>query len=141
MKRRPGLVIDTNVVVSALLWGGTPLALLSLAGEGDVRLYATANLLIELRATLMKPKLASALAASERTTAEHIASYRRLVTLMRRPLPAGTWSRDPDDDQVIACALAAKADFIVTGDEDLLVLGTVGDIAIRSVAGFLSAHA
>lgn len=45
--------------------------------------------------------------------------------------------RDPDDDRVIACAVTGKADVIVNGDRDLLDLGQVGRIAIRSVAQFL----
>jgi uncharacterized protein len=43
-------------------------------------------------------------------------------------------SRDADDDVVLACALAARADFIVTGDDDLLVLKSFNGIPILSVA-------
>ena len=137
MRRKPRLVIDTNVVVSALLWGGKPLELLALAEQGEVRLYASPPLLAELEKTIGKPKLARVLAASGRSAAEHVADYRRLVILMRRALPAGAWSRDPDDDRVIACALAAGADFLVTGDEDLLTLGAVEGVRIITPAALL----
>lgn len=141
MKRKPRLVIDTNVVVSALLWDGKPLELLALAEQGEVRLYVSPPLLAELEKTLGRPKLAGVLAASARSTAEHVAEYRRLVTLMRRALPAGAWSRDPDDDRVVACALAAGADFLVTGDDDLLALGAVEGVRIVSPAALLHALA
>jgi putative PIN family toxin of toxin-antitoxin system len=134
MRRKPRLVIDTNVVVSALLWGGKPLELLALAEQGEARLYASPPLLAELKKTIGKPKLARVLAASGRSAEEHVADYRRLVTLMRRALPAGAWSRDPDDDRVVACALAAGADFLVTGDDDLLTLGTIEGVRIVTPA-------
>jgi uncharacterized protein len=139
MKRRPRLVIDTNVVVSALFWGGKPLELMELAVEREVRLYSSPHLLAELQATLTKPKLVKALVASGRSPADHVASYRRLVTLTRRTLPKARWSRDPDDDRVIACALAVRADFLVTGDGDMLALAQVEGVAIRSVAELLPA--
>ena len=137
MKRRPRLVLDTNVVVSALFWDGKPLELMALAVEREVRLYAGAALLAELQTTLAKPKLVKALEASGRSASEHVDAYRRLVTLTRRSPAIGAWSRDPDDDRVIACALAVRADFLVTGDGDLLSLGTVEGVRIVSPMGLL----
>jgi len=52
---------------------------------------------------------------------------------LRRPV-----GRDPDDEAVIACALAARADIIVSGDQDLLVLKTYGRIRIVSAAAALA---
>ena len=46
-------------------------------------------------------------------------------------------SRDPDDDRVIACAVAGKADVMVSGDEDLLALERAGDMAILTATQFL----
>lgn len=141
MKRKPRLVLDTNVVVSALLWGGKPLDLLALAEQGEARLHASPPLIAELATTIAKPKLARALAANGRSAAEQVADYRRLVTLTRRAMPEGAWSRDPDDDRIIACALAARADFLVTGDDDLLSLEGIGTLRIVSPADLLDALA
>jgi uncharacterized protein len=110
---------------------------MALAAEGEVRLYASAALLTELRVTLAKPKLVEALEASGQSAGEHADAYRRLVTLTRRTPAEGAWSRDPDDDRVIACALAARADFIVTGDADLLSLGPVEGVQIVSPVDLL----
>lgn len=138
MKRRLRLVIDSNVVISGLLWGGKPGLLLGHAGESEISLHTSHVLLNELQATLARPKLARAVGATGRTPAELVVDYRRLCTLTRpRPLPAPI-SRDPDDDHVIACALAARVDIIVTGDDDLLVLGSVEQIRIMAPAAALA---
>ena len=130
-------MLDTNVVVSAVLWGGKPGELVALAGEGDVLLHCNRLLLDELHATLRRPKLVRLVAAKEQIVEAIVADYRRLVTLTRRPLPSGNWSRDPDDDFVVACALAARADFLVTGDDDLLTLGEVGNVRIVTPSDLL----
>ena len=95
-------------------------------------------MLDELRATLGRPKLARRVEAKGLTVDGILADYRRMVTLTRRALPTSAWSRDPDDDRVIACALAVGADFLVTGDDDLLTLGKVEGLRIVRPAGVLS---
>lgn len=68
--------------------------------------------------------------ASGKTVPALVAGYRQFVELVRPrslPRPIG---RDPDDEAVIACAVAARADLIVSGDRDLLVLKTYGRVRI-----------
>lgn len=137
MRRRSRLVLDTNVVISAILWGGKPGEFLAVAGEGEVRLYTSRLLLEELRVTLERPKLAPMVALTGQSVAELLANYRRLAILTRRASIEGRWSRDPDDDHVIASALAARADFLVTGDLDLLELEAVEGISILTPAAAL----
>jgi putative PIN family toxin of toxin-antitoxin system len=110
-RRKPRLVLDTNVVVSAVLWGGKPELLLALAGEGEIRLFTSKHLHEELRATLDRPKFAEAVAATGLTVDEIVSDYRRLSTRVRAAQLDRAYSRDPDDDHVIACALAARADY------------------------------
>lgn len=57
-----------------------------------------------------------------------------MVYLQTSPALASPVSRDPDDDAVLACALAAKADLIVSGDQDLLVLQAFEGIPIVTAA-------
>lgn len=128
------LVLDTNVLVSAFLWRGLPGRLIELAGENEIRLFTCKPLIDELAATLAKKKLAKYVQATGLTSTQILAAYRRLCTNVTvRPLESRI-SRDIDDDLVLACALAAKADLIVSGDDDLLVLGSFQNIPILSVA-------
>jgi putative PIN family toxin of toxin-antitoxin system len=116
------LVLDTNVVVSALLWGGTPYRILQQAVDGEVELFTSPVLVAELREILARPHLAAKL-AEQGTTADALTALYRDFTVAVSPLSVPrAVPDDPDDDHVIACALAAKADVIVSGDRHLLNL-------------------
>lgn len=101
------LVVDTNVVVSAFLWQGTPGRLLEMAGEKQVRLFTSRALLDELADVLDRKKLAKSVAATGLTVPQMLAVYRKVITLVTaRQLPRRV-SPDADDDAVLAAALAA----------------------------------
>lgn len=125
------------MLVSAFLWQGTPGRLIALAGENDVQLFTSRALLDELAATLAKRKLAKYVAATGSTAVQMLANYRRISTRVRAHQLDERVSRDADDDAVLACALAARADFVVSGDEDLLVLRSFEGIEIVSAAELL----
>jgi uncharacterized protein len=116
------LVLDTNVVMSALLWGGRPYQLLNAARLGLFESFINAGMKRELEATLSRPKFAKSIAASGLTAAQLLAKYFALTTQVPTIRLAAPVCRDPDDDNILACAIAANADVLVTGDEDLLVL-------------------
>jgi putative PIN family toxin of toxin-antitoxin system len=73
---------------------------------------------------------------------ERLTEARSLIaTAVKTVVPTVTLhviERDPDDDRVLECAVTAKAEFIVTGDSDLLDLGKYEDIEIIQVAEFLA---
>lgn len=117
------VVVDTNVLVSALLWGGAPKTLLSAARAQRLTLYTSAPLIAELEDVLSRPKLASRFTAIGSQPADLIDRYLALAHFVTPAKLATPISRDPDDDHVIACAIAARADLIVSGDRDLLDLG------------------
>lgn len=115
-------VLDTNVVVSALLLAGTPFKLFELATGGNLALYTSPALLTELGEVLSRDHLARRLANQQTAIEDAIRLYTALcisVTPLSTPRAVPT---DIDDDQVIACALAAGATLIVSGNSDLLVL-------------------
>ena len=126
------LVVDTNVLVSAFLWQGKPGRLIELAAENEIHLFTSRSLLDELAATLGKKKLAKPVAATGLTVEQMLRDYRRLATLVTTRQLAQRVSRDPDDDSLLACALAAGADLIVSGDDDLIVLKRYQDIPIAT---------
>lgn len=131
---RPRLVLDTNVLVSAFLWEGAPGRLIERAGDREVQLFTSRELLDELAATLAKKKLARFVAATGLTAEQMLDHYRRICTLVTAKQLETKVSRDTDDDAVLACAMAARADLLISGDEDLLVLVSVNSIPIVSVA-------
>ena len=120
--------------VSAFLWRGTPGRVIELAGEKEVQLFTSRALLDELAATLAKKKLARYVAATGLAANQMLASYRRIATLVTARQLDVQVSRDLDDDAVLACALAARADLLVTGDDDLLSLKSFRGFPIVTVA-------
>jgi putative PIN family toxin of toxin-antitoxin system len=128
------VVLDTNVVVSALIWGGTPYKLLQAATNGDIELFTSPALMTELRGVLAREHLASRLLVQASSVAQAIALYGELAVSVSPLSTPRAVPSDPDDDQVIAVALAARADFIVSGDADLLTLGSYAGIGILSAA-------
>ncbi len=128
------VVLDTNIVVSALVWGGTPYELIAAATEERVELYSSPALLEELADVLGRVKFVRRLQQAQRTVAQLIEQYRGLVEVVSAEPIAPTVLADPDDDEVLACALAAQAHLIVSGDADLQRLGRYQDIPIVSPA-------
>jgi len=104
------------------------------ASEERIALYSSAALLEELADVLSRAKFAPRLQQAQRTVAQLIEQYRGLVELVEPASVVPTVTNDPDDDQVLAAALATQADLIVSGDADLLSLGSYQGIPIVSAA-------
>ena len=116
------VVADTNTVISGLLWRGVPHQVLEAARSGQIDLYTTAVLLAELEDVLNRPRFASLLSRATVTPHELMWGYAALASLVT-PAPIDpVIATDPDDDAVLACALAAQAQAIVSGDRHLLEL-------------------
>jgi putative PIN family toxin of toxin-antitoxin system len=124
------VVLDTNVLVSALHFGGRPRRLIDDVLRGDHTLVIGAAILGELEAVLVETcGWASDRAAAVRAELEAIAE---VVT----PVEVPRVCRDPDDDQILAIAVIGTVDALVTGDADLLALGAHGGVNISSIADF-----
>jgi uncharacterized protein len=128
------VVLDTNVVVSALIWGGTPFKLLQAAANNDLALYTSPALVAELREVLAREHLARRLTQQRTAIDDAIHLYGEMcISVTPLSIPRAV-PNDSDDDQVIACALAAGAQLIVSGDSDLLVLHPWRGIHILNAA-------
>jgi len=124
------VVCDTNVLIAALVADGLCRDIVK-RRLPRVDLFVSLELLRELDRTL-RGKFGAAAA-----TLPFLKVYReraQLVTPDRLPAPV---CRDPDDEVVIATAIAARADVILTGDDDLLVLRRHGPIRILSPRQFV----
>jgi uncharacterized protein len=125
------LVLDTNVVVAGLLWNGPPRRLLQAAIDGEVDLFSSAVLLDELAYTLGYSKFTKRIESFGTSIAALVAQYTALVSLVMPASVPRVVVNDADDDHVIAAAVAARAELIVTGDrKHLLPIGTHQGIAI-----------
>ena len=125
-------MLDTNVVVAALMWSGPPRQLLQAARERRVELFTSTPLLAELTDVLARPKFAPKIAASLLSADELVERYAALATVVR-PATIPRTAPDPDDDLVIATALAAKAELVVTGDHALLTVADHQGVRIVAV--------
>ena len=131
------IVLDTNVVISGMLWSGRPQQLLDQAHDGMVRPYTCEALLDELMDVLNRPKLTEALAQRRVKPRQLLNYYESLCTIVK-PAPVGRIvPADPDDDVVVACAISAKAGYIVTGDLPLQSMGKYKGIKIVSAGGMM----
>jgi len=127
------IVLDTNVVLSALLWRGTPYRLLQTIRQHE-QIFASTALLVELGEILIRPVPARRLALLGLVAHEVLATYIDAVELVTPLSTPPVVAADADDDQVIAAAVAAQADLLVSGDNDLLAIGNHQGIHIVAPA-------
>jgi putative PIN family toxin of toxin-antitoxin system len=114
------LVLDTNVLLGALLTRGTPPDLLYQAWRrGDFVLISSAAQIEEVARVLDYPHLRERVSRTEATIL--VDGLKNLATLAEY-LPDIALSRDADDDKILATAIAGQADYLVSGDKDLLSL-------------------
>lgn len=127
------LVLDSNVYISAAIYGGTPRNLFRFVTKQ--RLFA---LFVSLK---IQNEVVKALRLKFNISENEIELFWRLVwenSICLQPKIKVDICRDPNDNHILALAIEAKADYILTGDKDLLVLGQFQNISILTPAEFLS---
>jgi uncharacterized protein len=129
------VVLDSNVYISALLFGGIPRRIIELAELGLVELYSSKELQAEVKRVLIAkfrwPQARAAVATA----------YLESLTRCIRPKYQVNDCSDPDDNRVLECAIEAKAKWVVTGDQHLLALHPYRNIAIVTPRQFLESEA
>jgi len=128
------VVLDTNTVVSGFLWSNEPRAIIDAAIDGRIELFTCAALIEELAGVLPRQKFAKRLAEKPLSIPAIVERYRVLADIVEPAILSGPVSRDPDDDLVLATALAANAELIVSGDAHLLNLKSYQRIPIVAAA-------
>lgn len=129
MKR---VVADTNILVSALQFGGKPKQLLDLAVDGQIEL-AVSEAIIAEALRVLRDKF-------ERTPEWLAEADRQIRVVARLVEPTESISAieaDPTDDRILECAVAAEPEVIVSGDRHLLDLKSFRGMPIQRVADFL----
>ena len=127
-------IVDTNVLLAGLLWRGAPHALLEHIRAGTVSLVSSPALLAELADVIGRAKFDAILAATNTSRERALDEVRRLTEIIAPPPLPRPVCRDPDDDEVLALAIAGKVELIVSGDDDLLALGSFESIPIVAPA-------
>jgi putative PIN family toxin of toxin-antitoxin system len=128
------LVVDINVLVSGTLWQGNPSRLLDALLEGAAMLCASGAVLAEFEQVLQRERFHKRLAHRGRSPQEIVSRFRAASLIVEGPtIPVPAALRDPEDVHILACALGAGADGIVTGDHDLLAMGTFEGIPVLNV--------
>jgi putative PIN family toxin of toxin-antitoxin system len=118
------VVLDTNTLVSGVISaGGPPRQLLNGARTQAFEMCSSAVLLAELFDVLAREKFAVRLAQAGLSPLIIVSELRRMAYLVAPAEVPRVIENDPDDDHVIACAVAARADLIVSGDRHLHSLG------------------
>jgi putative PIN family toxin of toxin-antitoxin system len=122
------------VLLSGLLWRGAPHVLLEHVRAGTLDLVSSPALLAELEIVIVRAKFDAILMRSNTSRERALAEVRLLAEVVEPPPLAVPVCRDPDDDAVLALALAARVDLIVSGDDDLLSLKHYQGVPIVSAA-------
>jgi putative PIN family toxin of toxin-antitoxin system len=127
----PRVVADTNVFLSALVFGGPPEEIIDLARRGQIELLVSSQILLEL-ANVLKSKFEW----RDADVADAIRTIGYCSTLVK-PGVVITAAKDDPDNRVLECAVACEADFIVSGDHHLLELESYRGIRILKARGLL----
>jgi putative PIN family toxin of toxin-antitoxin system len=134
---RPSVVLDSNVWISGTLWTGVPHRIVRMIEHAEARASATSSMLDELQEALARPKFAARFHELKSSPSEIMDALVSLVTIVADVNIAPVVRDDPDDDKVLACAVSAEADYLITGDSHLLKLGSFASIPIVTPADFI----
>lgn len=127
------VVIDTNIFISSF-YGGNPEKIIKMWLSGDITLCLSSATVEEYVATLrrMRPTLGNQI----EKLLDSLGRSSNLIFTTKTPKLSVVES-DPDDDKFIECAVALKAEYIVTGDKALLAIGKYGNTEILTPQLFL----
>jgi putative PIN family toxin of toxin-antitoxin system len=128
------VVIDTNVVISALLFGGEPGELIPLWKSGRIKPLASKEMVDEYLRVLTYPKFGLTPEEINFLLYQEIVPYFEIVKAKPGRVIVGD---DPSDDKFIRCAEAGRAKTIISGDQHLLRLKSFGAISILTPVQFL----
>lgn len=126
------VVCDTNVLVSALLGSSNNQKIFDIFKKGRITLLFSKETLLELAEVLGRPKF--------KISSSEIRSLFRLIRRRAEMVPKGpsiALCRDPKDDVILAAAFSGKADYLVTGDKDILAVKSPVKIRIVTPSQFV----
>ena len=120
------IVIDTNIFVSSFFWGGYPREVFERVINGLDELFITDEIIIEIKSVMNSNKFS----ADRSKIEDYVRIIEKYSTKIISKKISASISRDVDDDNILQCGLDGNVDFIITGDNDLLVLKDYENIRI-----------
>ena len=124
------LVLDTNAIVSAFFWEGNEAELLRKIEQGKADLYITSEILEEVEEVIKRPKFNEVMMKSNLMPDQIMQKIVSLSHLVIAPKSNIKVCRDEKDNKFLECAESAKADYLISGDDDLLSLKEYNGIPI-----------
>lgn len=129
----PRVVLDTNVYISAIIFGGKPRELLDKIISGNVELFFSPAIIEELTGVLLRPKFHF----TESFIRQIVSELVSLGDFVSPGTKIEEITDDPEDNRILERAVECNAEYIVTGDRHLLDLGNFRKTEIVTVADFL----
>jgi putative PIN family toxin of toxin-antitoxin system len=129
------VILDTNVILSAIFFGGVPGRILNAYRDGILTIVLSPEILDEYRATA--ERLAKKFDVGCEEILDWIAMHSEMVAALELIEPV---CADPDDDKFIACALASGAKIICSGDKHLLDVDGYRGIEVLRPRAFVDRH-
>lgn len=129
-------VMDTNVLISGILWRGVPFQLLKWAEEDRLRIYTSLEILSEVHGVLHYPKFQQHIDNHQASPGELFAKSASLCTVVQVDQVVKSVCSDADDEKFLSCALAANVDVLVSGDKHLLDLKQYQSVRILTAREF-----
>lgn len=136
MAKKTRVVFDTNIYISAIVFGGSPRILLEMARSKDIELYTSKAILLEL-----SRKLIEKFDWDTESTSEVISGIGVFANVVSPSKKLHVIKQDDTDNRILECADVSKADFIVSGDKrHILPLKKFGKTRIVTPSEFLASE-
>ena len=132
--KRLRIVLDTNVIISGVLFGGVPRSILESLISRRHDFFLSMPILEEVREVLGRPKFGF----ENEEASMVLEELHSVCTIVKPAEPINFIADDPDDNRILECAVRAEADIIVSGDSHLLSAGSYKGIKILSPRQFVS---
>ena len=135
-KEKPPIkvVLDTNVIISSILFKGELAGIVDLWKRGRIVPVVSRETFHEFRTVLGYPKVRLTKDEMKAIIEEEVLPFCEIAEITGE---VSGVSKDPDDDKFIACALSASADYIVSGDKDLCDVGIYKSVRIITASQLL----
>lgn len=134
MSAKTKVIIDTNILISGIFWGGKPYKILEKWQKKEIEVFISVEILEEYIEVINR-------IGKDKTITEEWRKHIVKNTTLIEVKPSVRFSRDDSDDKFLWCAIGAKADYLISGDNDLLTLDNVGKTRILTPSDFLKCHA